>query len=312
MEEVKVAKRLLLVLLLLGVAVATAGCVSQVSKAPTSTGTMAISLTSGPTVAQSSAASAMSAVSAMSAMRTASSSSTSTSGLSAVTAVNITIESILAKHDELGWQTIRDAKDPPIDINLLNLTTTKELVGQGQIASGHYSELKLVISKVSLVLATGGPPLDIPMTSPNNEIAVKIDALVQDGAIVRLIVNFDAGQSFQLGGGDPTMTPVVEAEDEDEVGKIEGYVGAYEQGVEVKLVDAAETVVASVNPDDEDGEFEFHIVDPGTYMVVVTWPSAGTVEFKNIEVGKGHESAIGALNPDGTITAPPADEEDDD
>lgn len=300
-------KRILFLAALLGVAVLAAGCVGP-GVTPGKTGTVAVTLTSGPTMGSSGAAAAISAVGTV---KAASISATSKDSFSAVSAVNVTIDSVLAKHDELGWQTVRDkAVDPPLELNLLDLATTKSVIAQNsQMPSGHYSELKPVLSKVTIVLANNvSIPIDLP--GGNAEISVAVDALVQDGAIARLIINFDAEHSFDVTTGE--MTPVVTADDEDEVGEIEGYVKPYEEGIEVKLLDAAGNEVAAVTPDDEDGEFEFHLVEPGTYTIKVAWPSTGAIEFGGIAVQAGEESEIGTLNADGTITQPPADYEDDD
>jgi len=107
------------------------------------------------------------------------------------------VEAILIGGDE-GQQMLFQGSEP---IDLLNLTNFNEPVIFGEVKSGTYSKLRLVIDDLELVPADGGPSI-YPSLPANG----KIDLLDQDGFAVLpertllIEIDMDANKSIKITG----------------------------------------------------------------------------------------------------------------
>jgi hypothetical protein len=107
------------------------------------------------------------------------------------------VEAILIGGDE-GQQMLFHGSEP---IDLLDLTNFNEPVTFGEVKSGTYSKLRLVIDDLELVPADGGPSI-FPSLPANG----KIDLLDQDGFVVLpertllIEIDMDANKSIKITG----------------------------------------------------------------------------------------------------------------
>lgn len=197
-------------------------------------------------------------------------------------AVNVTVNKIRvhkstsADDGEAGWSEI--TLSPARKINLLNLTNgVLEELGQTRLATGHYTQLRLVLdpnngtSKANSIVLTGTTTeiaLDTPSAVQSGlKIGHEFDVATEQQ--VDLVLDFDACKSIVTkGNGNYALKPVINVVPTVANG-INGYVSPAATNVQISAQQNG-VVIRSTVPNPTTGAFFLARVAPGNYDVVIT------------------------------------------
>ena len=106
--------------------------------------------------------------------------------------------------------------------DLKRLTTTQDVLGTGLLPTGHYTQLRLVVSSAALYFdnTSTGPPCAPTMATPagrsatvdvpSGEVRLNREFDVTSHDVTTILLDFDGNQSVKArGNGSYTMTPVI-------------------------------------------------------------------------------------------------------
>ena len=106
--------------------------------------------------------------------------------------------------------------------DLKKLTTAQDVLGTGALATGHYTQLRLVVSNATLYFdnasqssacaATSTAPAGrlASLTIPSGDLRLNREFDVASNIVTTILLDFDGNQSVkEAGNGNFTMTPVV-------------------------------------------------------------------------------------------------------
>jgi hypothetical protein len=114
--------------------------------------------------------------------------------------------------------------------DLKKLETAQDILGVGSLPAGHYTQLRLVVSKATIYLdnASSGPACapsiaapagaNAPVDIPSGELKLNREFNLASGGGTTILLDFDGDQSVKLtgngnghgnGGGQYMMTPVI-------------------------------------------------------------------------------------------------------
>jgi hypothetical protein len=114
--------------------------------------------------------------------------------------------------------------------DLKKLETAQDVLGVGSLPAGHYTQLRLVVSKAAIYLenASSGPACapsiaapagaNAPVDIPSGELKLNREFDLASGGGTTILLDFDGDQSVKLtgngngrgnGGGQYIMTPVI-------------------------------------------------------------------------------------------------------
>ncbi len=192
-----------------------------------------------------------------------------------------------ANHE--GWTTVAT---PNALINLLDLRNGKTLaLGETSLPIGSYNSFRLILdtSKSSITLADGStPPISFPSAGQSG-LKVRLDepvVVTEDGST--LILDFDVGRSFVMRGNSTAngfnFKPVIRAV-ALLTGSVTGSVhansatGAAVPNTTVEVLPAGSALdysgdIVRSGTTDAEGKFTIAFLQPGTYALRATPPSA--------------------------------------
>jgi hypothetical protein len=166
-----------------------------------------------------------------------------------------------------GWFTINDV---PATYDLLTLRNgASQVLGDHQLATGHYTQIRLIIGAGSnVVIDDMTYPLRIPSGSQTG-IKLNHGFDIADGQLYELVLDFDADRSIhQTGAGVYMLKPVIRVQAMVTSGSISGVVLPVSARALVSTVLAPDTISAFA--DTVSGTFQLMALPAGLYSVVIT------------------------------------------
>ena len=221
-------------------------------------------------------------------------------------AVNVTVrkvrvhQSATASDNDPGWSEI--TLNPPKKINLLDLANgVLESLGQTPLPAGHYTQLRLVLSRntganIANSVVLSGTTDEIPLDTPSAvQSGIKLinEFDVAPGQLVDLVLDFDALKSVvRRGNGTYLLKPVIHIIPSVLTG-IEGFVDTSLLGDNVMVSsEMSGTVVRSTTPNPLTGEFIIDHLAPGSYDLVITADGHATAVIAGVPVSMPTSSAL--------------------
>ena len=211
-------------------------------------------------------------------------------------AVNITVRGVrvhrssTASDADGGWTTI--ALNPSRKINLLDLTNgVLEALGQTSLASGHYTQLRLMLDPnvgmglANSVVPTGG--VETALATPSAvQSGIKLihEFDVPPGGRVDLVLDFDACHSVvQRGNGTFGLKPVIKVSPLILNG-VSGFVDTALLGSNVMVTAQQNGEIVQTTAPRTDGSFLLARLAPGGYDVVFTANGRATLVITGVPV----------------------------
>lgn len=200
-----------------------------------------------------------------------------------------------ASETDGGWQYLTLAT--PRRIDLLTLTNgVLEELGTMPLASGHYSQVRLVLSSntaggatpANAVQPTGGAVTDLKTPSAQQSgLKLQANVDVTAGQMVDLVLDFDACKSVVKAGnsGQYLLKPVVSVVPRV-VSGINGVVATPTLTLSTTTVSAQQNgaIVRSTSPD-ANGNFSIPYLAAGTYTLVITSDAHATGVVTSVPAG---------------------------
>jgi hypothetical protein len=214
-----------------------------------------------------------------------------------VTEVRVHQSSVASENDP-GWSEI--TLNPPKKINLLDLSNcVLENLGQTYLPAGHYTQLRLVLAMNkgasianSVVLSGTTPTAEIPLVTPSAaQSGIKLinEFEVAAGQRVDLVLDFDALKSIvSTGNGKFLLKPVIRVLP-TAIRGIDGFVDTSLLGDNPDFhvmvsSQASGSVVRSMMPDPQTGEFFLTNLGAGNYDLVITADRHATAVIAGVPV----------------------------
>jgi hypothetical protein len=215
--------------------------------------------------------------------------------ISSFDSVNITF-SELSAHLDSNWITVLDTLRT---INLLDLNNGKTIVlGNSELAAGHYTQIRLKISESYLVQNGLRHIMKVPSGSQTG-LKLGPEFTVNPGSTYELIIDFDVCRSIVSTGppSQPTsykLKPHLRVLPKAITGSISGEVSNAANLPVVAAIQNEDTVTTSI-PDTLSGYFMLSFLPAGIYDVSVTDTLNQNYIQQNIEVKAGQNSDLGSI-----------------
>ncbi len=216
--------------------------------------------------------------------------------------VNVTVSKVRVHESATAGENDSDWRDmtltPPRKINLTSLANgVLEDLGQIPLASGHYTQLRLVLVPNSQseplnnsVFPTGGTetPVDTP-SAVQSGIKLIHEFDVESDRLVDLVLDFDACKSIvKKGNGGYLLKPVIKVIPMEVSGKIAGFVDPALSGAHPIVYAEQEGEVVKSTVPDSNGSFTLSPLQQsataGTYDVVITADDHAVAMIKAVSV----------------------------
>lgn len=101
----------------------------------------------------------------------------------------------------------------PVRVDLLTLTDgTLEVIYEGDIPNGTYTQIRLILTKATYVAKGDENGTEIDLFVPSGEIKIPVEFEIESGKLTEVTVDFDAEESIHIhptGTGLYIMRPVV-------------------------------------------------------------------------------------------------------
>lgn len=139
-------------------------------------------------------------------------------------AMLVTFSTVSAHHAEAEWQPLTFAGSATsLTCDLKKLVNVFDLLGEGQLLAGHYTQLRLVVQSAALYSSptpATDPACAATMTAPDGlignveipsgEVRLNRQFTIPEGGATRILLDFDGERSVTaLGDGRYRMTPVI-------------------------------------------------------------------------------------------------------
>jgi hypothetical protein len=141
-------------------------------------------------------------------------------------AMLVTFSGVSAHHADEEWQTLTFAGNPTpttLTCDLKRLVNVFDVLGEGQILAGHYTQLRVVVQSAALYSsptpetepackATMPPPAGLigSVEVPSGEVKLNREFTIPEGGATKILIDFDGDRSVHaMGNGRFSMTPVI-------------------------------------------------------------------------------------------------------
>lgn len=212
--------------------------------------------------------------------------------------VNIDLQSVEVHSNQsdngTGWKAV-DVEPKVYD--LLKLANGNEtLLGSLELPGGRLSQIRLKLGDNNSVMVDDAVYALTTPSSQQSGLKLQINETLAEGITYKILLDFEAGKSvIKNGAGVYILKPVIRAITEAQSGAIKG--GLNPDGALPVTLIAADTVV-STTTSDENGNFLFRGLKPGTYGLKVDHDGTGEapeVEKTNITVELGVVTDVGEI-----------------
>ncbi|MDO8556259.1 MAG: DUF4382 domain-containing protein [Nanoarchaeota archaeon] len=128
--------------------------------------------------------------------------------IGAVTSIKITVESVKVHSETEGWVTV-SSMQKTYDLLQLKAQSKQELLADVTLKEGTYNQLRLDISRVVVIDASGSHEAKLP----SGELKINGNLVVEENSTSTATFDFIADESLHItGNGQYIMTPVVQME----------------------------------------------------------------------------------------------------
>ena len=200
-------------------------------------------------------------------------------------AVNVTISRVDVAKSEDAWVTLRDFGSSPVTINLLDYrydgnpaTPDSYLLADSPLAEGHYTQIRLILTKIEVVDSTGA----VHQCQMNSQDKTGLKLIgefdVAPGTKTAVLIDFNAAKSIvAMGNGQYRLQPTVKVVPLQITGSVHGIVVFKDSsGADVPVPTGATisayqgtTLAGSALIDSEDGRFGIGGLVAGDYTLKV-------------------------------------------
>ena len=216
-----------------------------------------------------------------------------------VNKVNISVEKVEINSEENGWEDFADYSDDPKEFDLLSLQGITEVLGEKDLETGVYNQIRLYLSDASVV--KDGTTYDVFIPS-EAQTGLKLvnEFTIEENIVKALLLDFDVRKSLTTPGPEDDtdksyiMRPTIRVIDRIISGDVEGtlvnnniedfssyivkaYSGEYDDYSNITEEEITSTIV------NEDGSFKIIGLEEGNYTLVVYETSSDTEDPNPIE-----------------------------
>lgn len=187
-----------------------------------------------------------------------------------------------------GWIILSDTEQT-FDLLTLN-NGASALLGEAELAAGHYTQLRLELASAEVV----NDSVSYPLTIPSGTLKFVSGFDVTADSTTQLLVDFDAARSIhQTGKGQYKLKPTIRIINQSASGEIVGTVTNYQNRPVAYAIAGTDTVTTTtVNPDN--GKFTLSGL-AGTYAVSVVDTLNKSYQNPSVPVAAGQEVDLGAI-----------------
>lgn len=202
-----------------------------------------------------------------------------------------------------GWVVINE---PQQRYNLLELVNgSHEVLGEAELEEGYYRQIRLILGDDNTIVVNDNTyQLQTP-SAQQSGLKLKIDAEVQEGAMLTLLLDFDVARSIvQKGRGHGQaqnpypylLKPVIRAYTQAEAGSVSGIIDPAEAEPWIYAI-ADEDTVASTVSEENTGEFQLRGLPENTYTIAIDPASEDyeSVSVPDVEVVAGEDTDLGTI-----------------
>jgi len=219
-----------------------------------------------------------------------------------ISSIDVTFTKLEA-HVDGQWVEIPLADET---VNLLNLTEQDMLLGTAELPAGHYNQIRLFASSVTVTDSDGTHSVNIG-SMPQTGVKVNINADLVANAVQTLLLDFNVDKSLiKQGNGDyrlqPVLVGVVQVMSGTVVGTATDGTNPLTNAQVTAVYEAGDSypVGTEVNTSSSmaDGGFTVWALLPGTYTLNFTWSNADNTETRTatvtgVEVTANTETNVG-------------------
>ena len=212
-------------------------------------------------------------------------------------AVNITFSEI-SVHTNGQWITVRDSREDPITINLLEWNNGKSIViGEAEVPSGLYTQVRLIIISANVSINETQYELFVP-SGAQSGLKFGPQFTVHPGTTAELVIDFDAERSVVRTGPPQNpkrylLKPTIRVVPKAITGAISGTVTNPEHLPIAYALAGADTVTSS--PVDSTGDFTLAFLTEGWYTIAIQDTLQQFFEEKDVAVAPGVATTIGSI-----------------
>ncbi len=213
--------------------------------------------------------------------------------------VNIVITSV-AVHQagadaNSGWIVINNASST---YNMLMLRNGESaVVGNGSLAAGHYTQIRLMVGSGCNVVVGGAPfSLDVSAQAQTG-IIINQEFDVQAGGTCELLLDFNVNQSIMvMGMSQFKLFPMIRHAPASGCGTISGKIAPLLSVSAVTVLSGSDTVTSTI-PDKSSGAFKLMALVQGTYTVKLTGSNAAFTDttIANVSVSARQNTDLGII-----------------
>lgn len=194
---------------------------------------------------------------------------------------------------ENGWITILDE---PLRVDLLSLRNGNQIpLGEVELETGQYAQMRFILGDDNELFIDGeSHPLSTP-SAQQTGLKLNVNAEIEDGETLSLLVDFDAGQSVvETGNGGFILKPVLSVINTADAGAIIGAVEPVDFQTYVLATNEEDTLSTYTN---SSGEFTLGALTPGTYDVTFQPENENYQDstLTDVEVTVGDVTDVGTI-----------------
>lgn len=206
--------------------------------------------------------------------------------------------------DDSHWKTIVTG---PITVDLLDLAKDDQLLGPAvDLPVGHYTQVRLILSKATITDTTGTYDLKVP-SGAQTGIKIHGGFDVQPNRVTAILLDFSVkGSLTKTGNGKyilkpvPNIVAVVKVLSGTVTGKVVNSSGAPIDGATVTATYTAGSnyalgTVVNTTGTLSDGTFKIWALLPGTYTITATDSSGNSVVKTGVVVTANNNTVVGTL-----------------
>lgn len=196
-----------------------------------------------------------------------------------------------------GWIEINDSS---MTVNLLDLTNgASKILGEKQLSSGTYSQIRLVLGPDNYVVKNGQRyNLTVP-SGQQSGIKINTDAMIKPGITYTLLLDFDSNRSIVSTGHSNSyiLKPVIRATNEATTGAISGIIQPADAKPMIYALNNTDTVATAL-ADTSTGNFKIIGLNDGTFTLSIM--PADTTAYQdttltNVIVTPGETQQLGTI-----------------
>ena len=229
--------------------------------------------------------------------------------------IKITISKVEVHGVEGGWVTVANF-EPPKEFNLIELPTVGMLLGETTLPTGHYTQIRLIMTKAEIIVNGTSYDLYCPsgtvMGFGNARVQVEAQVgktgiklihqfTINANELTELLLDFNAEKSIvKTGNNQYLLKPVIPVVAKVISGTVSGKIvdantGNPISGALVTAYLAGTTTAVNSGSSDAEGNFVVNTLPAGTYDIEVTATGYQATKTLNVAVVAQQNTDIGTI-----------------